>query len=1846
MIESSRNAGARKTRAHSTPVVTPVARAIRAALAASAVIALSTGVVQARVRAPDAHAVACRTADVAVAPESLSPPPVDLTRVQCDAPPASVLASTIDAAWGSDIAMLSAFDVGTDIHVSGYGANVHGLYAVDDSVTVVNTADITADAAAAYAGQYTSSVGVRAMGTAVDVHNDVDALMGASAHSDGGMARARGVYATGMFDHVTVENDGEIQSNARADGGRADAHGIYAFGYGSATTVDNAGDIQVDAQASGGFAYATGITSIGYGSGDHDATVSNTGAIHANAAAAYAYAFGVFNLTRQSQGDAHLGNDGDIHAKAIGDLATATGVLNLALRYGDAVTTNTGTVEAVAIGTLGGVATGLYSYANVYNASLDNSGDVGATAAGGIAIAHGLEVASSLYGATTVTNSGEVTAHADATTRFAEAAGLLAASEISVDVTNEGGIDVVARSAADTAFAIGMYGTAVETTTLRNYGDIGVVAESANGDAIAYGIHEFGGYAGIGLVINGGTISVAASSGAGMQAHATGINAIADVASVFNDLHVDATATAGVGGLADARAARAYGMYAAVSSYGELAANASADGGVAQARGAEALGQLGATVYNAGDIVANAEAAGGEATAMGAYTVGVTFAATTTNNGSITAHASGDASDVYGVLTASAYYGDAITTNAGSISAVAEGGIAAEGEAEAIAFGVYNFALLYDSVVDNSGSIYAAASAMADIGGTTGFLQAKAVGAEALSAYGYGDAVISNTGDIGAVASASQGYASAWGAAVQSTGVYGGSALIDNAGAITARSAVDIGVASATGAYALDMKADTHVVNHGDITATARSERGIVNVSVNYAYATGVKDVSLYGAASLDNFGNITAIASSEGAITGAMGVQVSGAYATVNNAAGATITAVGEVDLFGGGFATGIQVAATYGIDVTNDGDIAVYGHAHAHSEGGYGFYGASQATGISAEAGFQGDVLVTNNGDITAVALSEHSVSFAQGGAGAVGINAYAKYDATIVNAGDILATATSEFGIAGAYGAIAHCKYTSHLVNESGNTIYASASVGSVASDLNGGRAVAFGTHVFGAGMEDGVTENAGTIIARATSTADGAANEEPGMASAWGSAIGAYSDVKAGTLVNAGDIDAAASAEFGYAMAFGTYVLTQNASSTTNTGRIRSSATANNGNALSVGSYAYASHATVTYDCDENGCDYSNPHVVVDGGETDVSNAGDITAVAHAAGGIGQAYGVVAIGAFGAAVTNTGTITAASDADDARAVGIVANSFQGDATVHNSGRILAGAYGAEATAIGVQMGDAGHNVLSNTGTIGAFGDGERIAVASGNDATASIANSGTMIGAVRTGALDDSFDNAAGATWWAVGESTFGDGDDHIANHGTIAMDNAAIRLGGYVAGNTFHNFGTLVVSGDANVLDMDNPFPVVNDGTISFVDGAADDVLTIVGDFAGDGAIRLDASGQHQTGDRLYIDGHVIASTTQTLDVNLVDQPTSANVDIPLVQVAGDSQSGNFTLGTVHYAGDGFLTMDFRLASRIDANNAAGDIVSLGVDVTGLNGMGSLGAAIAPGVQSLVQAQVGTWRQRMGVVPRESGEAGLAPWVRVFANSGDVELGHAGNFGAAGHHGFEQSNHGWELGLDARPGEHFAMGVLFADVDATQHLDDGAGSDRFDGKTFGLYGTWFGDKGLYVDASVRWTGIDARLRAASAEHHVEASAASFNVEAGFTAWTMGNGLNVVPQAQYTRTRIADITPIEGGQSTFVGDGGVSSRGRLGVALDKSFDHAGFTWTPYGSLNAMHAFDGEYGYAINGGLLGTTDTDGTSAMVEVGVSARKGALSITGGFDWTDGGAMQGVGGGQLVVRYSW
>jgi len=1823
------------------------------------------------------------------------------------------------AVYGGDVGIDNSGSIEAQGYHNARGIDAFGMY----SVLVDNDGTITAIASAADSGRV-SAVGVQTASTSSVVNNNSYGDISAAASSTGsGYAGARGIYAIGFGGDSIVYNAGDIQADAyTSNGWGAKAVGVYSFGYGSDSIVDNAGDIQATAQANNGASYATAINSIGYGG---DASVTNTGSLSADAFGLYSYALTVVNFATRQSGSAYLDNDGAIHADASGNFATATGTINAAFRYGDAVTVNSGTIDATADGMQGASATGVYNSASIYNGSVDNSGSISATATttggDGIALATGISNAGGTYssyysnygGVASVTNSGGISVDANAAGGGrADAIGVANTSSYSSYVTNYGDIDVVASALDGSALAVGAYQTGQVSTRLANYGAISAQADNANGNASAYGAFVYGGFTGAGVVINGGQLNASASAVNG-YAVATGTMVMADVATIFNDNSASATATA-LYGDAVATGARTYGLYSAINNYGDLVANASADGGNATAVGADSYGYFGTSTTNAGSISANASAIGGAASASGIYSLGIIFSAYATNTGTVSADAVGDSAAAMGILNAAVYLGDAITTNSGDITAVAEGGIAPYGEAEATAIGAYNFALFYDSVVDNSGSISATAVAAADISGTYGFLQAKAIGAQAVAAYGYGETTIVNTGDIRASALTSQGYASAWGAVAQS-GMYG-SVAIENDSLIASYAHTDIGVSMALGAYTLSVAGTSQIVNHGDIVATADAERGIVNVSVNYADATGVRVISVPyggGAAIVDNYGNIQANTTILGGIGYATGVQAYGQDTSIHNAAGASITATVEAELFGGAFATAVDAGGMYGADLVNDGAITAYGHANAYSDGTNGFYGAAGATGIYLNASFQGDAMVANNGDINAIAIAENSVSWAQGGAGATGVNIYAKYDASIVNTGDINAIADAQFGNVAAYGAVARGKYSSHIVNEAGASIVASASVGSLAGDQYSGRAVSFGTQIFKRGMEDAVTYNAGSIVSHAVVTPDGTETAIGSIASAFGSSIGYNSVVMRGEVVNVGSIEAVASADFGYASAYGAFVATEYDAGITNNGDIQAGASATGGNAFAVGTFAYALHQSVTYNCDAYGCDWANPIVVVDDGHSLIDNSGQITAAATAQGGVGYTYGAVAIGALSAGITNAGQISASTDADDALAIGVLGNSFYGSAglqndgdiiaiadgdvanaygaqilgvygdvdngylaaTVTNSGSILAradgttvtatgveaigrngdgiridnagiivaAAYGTDATATAAAMDSYGANTLTNTGTIAALGDGARIAISSGAGATASITNSGAIIGAVLTGDLDDSFDNAAGATWNAVGDSDFGAGDDHIVNNGTLVMDNATIRLGGYVNGNTFDNFGLIGVSG-SNVLDMDNPFPVYNNGTISFVDGAPDDTLTIVGDFAGDGALSLDVSALNQAGDRLYVDGSVIEPMTQTLNVNLVDVPNAPSIDIPLVSVSGNAATGDFVLGNVSYNPGGFLTLGFDLNSSIDSANAGDDVYSLRVEATGLNGTGSLAAAVAPGAQSLVNAQVGTWHQRMGVVP-EKGDTVVAPWMRMFTSSGDMEAQHSSNFGAGGVFGFHQSNHGWELGLDFRPSEHIALGVLLGKSDGSQRLSGGAGSDRFDGSTVGLYGTWLGTNGFYVDLSQRRIDVDARLRAATGAVTTKAKADAFNVETGFTAWTLA-GVNVVPQLQYTRTRVDDIKPVQDGGSTFTSDGGVSSRGRLGVAFDKSFQSSGFILTPYGSLNVVREFDGDYDYSVNNGLLGSTRTEGTSAMLELGLGARKGGLSVTGGVDWTDGGAQQGVMGGQLVVRYGW
>ena len=115
---------------------------------------------------------------------------------------------------------------------------------------------------------------------------------------------------------------------------------------------------------------------------------------------------------------------------------------------------------------------------------------------------------------------------------------------------------------------------------------------------------------------------------------------------------------------------------------------------------------------------------------------------------------------------------------------------------------------------------------------------------------------------------------------------------------------------------------------------------------------------------------------------------------------------------------------------------------------------------------------------------------------------------------------------------------------------------------------------------------------------------------------------------------------------------------------------------------------------------------------------------------------------------------------------------------------------------------------------------------------------------------------------------------------------------------------------------------------------------------------------------------------------------------------------------------------------------------------------------------------------------------------------------------------------------------------------------------------------------------------------------------------------------------------------DVRTFFGDRANFVSHGGNFDRGRLGVEFNKTFLAGEVRITPYGSINAVREFDGESTYTVADNFFGRTSVKGTSTMAEVGIGVQTGGWGFNLGANWTDGGAFDGIVGGQASIRFAW
>ena len=451
-------------------------------------------------------------------------------------------------------------------------------------------------------------------------------------------------------------------------------------------------------------------------------------------------------------------------------------------------------------------------------------------------------------------------------------------------------------------------------------------------------------------------------------------------------------------------------------------------------------------------------------------------------------------------------------------------------------------------------------------------------------------------------------------------------------------------------------------------------------------------------------------------------------------------------------------------------------------------------------------------------------------------------------------------------------------------------------------------------------------------------------------------------------------------------------------------------------------------------------------------------------------------------------------------------------------------------------------------------------------------------------------------------------------------------------------------------GSAGAVPSLNALPLVNDGVIDFVDGSADDRLTIVGDLAGSGALDIDLREPSGPADQLLVDGSVAPGSTQTVNVAFSGtlKADGTTDPIPFASVTGDSTADSFVGGDVTgFDAGNFLDLDVLVTSRIDASNATPDVFSFGFDVAGLSDDGALAASIGAGAWSLMTSQIGTWRQRVGVVPPRSADHGVAPFVRTFYDQGDVGPSHrAVNFGQSGNFDHEQLNSGTEVGVNFEPAEGINIGAIAGKSRGKQSLaGDGVGSDKLEADTYGFYATWIAGNGFYLDTSYRAMRFDARIDGAGGIRRTSGAAGAINLETGYP-FQFGGGLRLEPQFQYTWTTV-DRVFVHGPDAYLRSDDADFHRYRLGLAAWMPIETgAGLVWTPYAAASAVRVDDAKVGYTINDLFRGNVGTEGTSALVEAGVGLQKDGLSVTGGVNWADGGALDSFVGGQVVVRYTW
>lgn len=206
------------------------------------------------------------------------------------------------------------------------------------------------------------------------------------------------------------------------------------------------------------------------------------------------------------------------------------------------------------------------------------------------------------------------------------------------------------------------------------------------------------------------------------------------------------------------------------------------------------------------------------------------------------------------------------------------------------------------------------------------------------------------------------------------------------------------------------------------------------------------------------------------------------------------------------------------------------------------------------------------------------------------------------------------------------------------------------------------------------------------------------------------------------------------------------------------------------------------------------------------------------------------------------------------------------------------------------------------------------------------------------------------------------------------------------------------------------------------------------------------------------------------------------------------------------------------------------------------------------------------------RKRMGDLRFRNVKDASGIWARDF-------------HGAYEGQGADSRYNGFQLGYDHAANEKSIYGLFGERTLSNPRYSYGSSRDH--GLSGGLYGTWFGDSGVYTDVVAKWGRDDTSLRTWGgypdrADYRTRSE--SLSVEWGKT-FIRNDGLFLEPEAQMVLGRLAskDYTTSRG-RTVHMGSYD-SAIGRLGILLGKRVTEGKHPYDYYLKFSVLHEFGGE-------------------------------------------------------------